>query len=92
MNLVLVVDIDTKREQNQIRIQHAKRNCNNFRETNPKYSVITDMAALCEATCTLIHSAESEGIKSSLDSLRDCKNHLEQGVSDSSYRGKITFD
>ncbi len=52
-------------------------------------SPMVDMACLCEAICTLIHSAESAGIKKSPDSLRDCIHHLEQGVMDASYRATM---
>jgi len=50
---------------------------------------VVDMACLCEAICTLIHSAESAGIKKSSASLRDCIHHLEQGVMDASYRATM---
>ena len=83
-NKVLVVDIDLDRKE-QIHIAHAKRAGDNVNTTDEGYCIISDMATLCEALCTLIHAAEDQGIKKSPASLRDCIKHLENGFADASY-------
>ena len=83
-NKVLVVDIDLNRKD-QIHISHANRSGDNVTPTDKGYNIISDMATLCEALCTLIHAAEDEGIKKSPASLRDCIKHLEDGFADASY-------
>lgn len=89
-NKVLIIDIDTSRKDEMIIVAHGTREGNDISKVDDGFDVVSDMASLCEALCTLIHSAEHEGIKSSPESLRDCINHLEQGVMDASYFAHIS--
>ena len=55
-------------------------------------AIIQDMGLLCEALCTLIHSAHKEGIKKDHESLRTCIKHLEAGFSDETYKTESSFE
>lgn len=83
---ILIVDIDSSRKES---VKIGKPEEAKEPESPEEFAeiVINDMASLCEAICTLIHLAESQGIKSSANSLRDCIKHLEAGFSDASYKG-----
>lgn len=88
MNIALVVDINTNRDKpEKIIIQSVTRNGNSL-EPVEENDIITKMAALCEGICTLIHCAESEGIKPSHQSIKDCIKHITDGFIDASYVGK----
>lgn len=93
MKNILIIDIDTDRKEtvhigkpaNDPKFKKDKISHQEFAET-----VLTDMASLCEALCTLIHTAENAGIKKSPDSLRDCIKHLTDGFADASYKAHST--
>ena len=86
-NKVIIVDIDSSRNPNQILILEAEREegKNQVKASEKPEDVIHQMAVLCEGLCCLIHAAEDLGIKKSSDSLKDCINHLKEGFMDSSY-------
>jgi len=85
MKRMLVIDLDTKREQHMM-IGPATQ----FENEKVKIDPISDMAILCEAVCTLIHLCEQEGIKKSYDSLKDCIKHLKDGFSEIGYKGYLS--
>lgn len=87
-NKVLVVDIDPERKPAVV-ISHGVRTGNEVNPVDSHFDVVSDMATLCEAICTLIHVAENEGIKRSPDSLKDCIEHLEKGFADATYYGAL---
>jgi len=92
MNIALIIDIDTERESESIiTIQQVKRIGDKVKPTDPNADIITEMAALCEAVCTLIHVADQNNIKESSKSLRDCINHLQNGFADAGYIGIIKY-
>jgi len=88
-NKVLLIDIDGGRKS-AIKIIHVERSGKNINPTDGNFDVVDDMATLCEAICTLIHAAESSGVKDSASSLRSCIKHLEDGFVDETYFAKIT--
>lgn len=89
MKNALIIDIDSDRsEPGPIIIGKPDGFARPTSKKEHADMVIDDMAALCEAICTLIHLAEDQGIKPSANSLRDCIAHLKAGFGDASYETK----
>ena len=91
MNNAIIVDINSERDDMVI-VSHLERTGDDIKSVGGEYDIVLDMATLCEGICTLMHIAEKEGIKSSIDSLKDCINHLEQGFIDASYKVDLDND
>ena len=90
MNIAIIVDIDTNRENGkQIQIQQVSRTINDEIIPTENCDIIQQMAALCEGICTLIHCADQSKIKPSYKSVQDCIKHITDGFADASYKGTI---
>lgn len=75
---VIVVDYDRDRNPPMI-VAYTDPN---IKERNP----VEDMAILCEAICTLIHAANTMGVKPDYQSVKDCIDHFKKGFMDESYK------
>ena len=83
MRRVLVVDLDTDREET-IRIGPMQTYENEKIQPDP----VADMAVLCEALVTMIRLCHNEGIRDESESMRKCMDHIKKGFVDESYKTK----
>ena len=85
MKNILTIDIDTDREHTVLikKPDHIKKP---ETDEEAKNMVISDMACMCEGLVTLIHLAHQNKMKDSVQSLKDCIKHLEDGFIDSQYK------
>lgn len=81
MKNVIIVDIDTDREQV---VQLGKPNASDLpkNENEAKQSIAKDTACVTEALVTLIQAADESGYKSIDESIKDISTHLERAFSD----------
>jgi len=77
MKNVIIVDIDTDREQ-VVKIGKPDASSLPKNEKEAKQSVEKDIACMTEALITLIQAADESGYKTSDESIKDISMHIER--------------
>lgn len=87
MRNILTIDLDDERQETVLIGKPLGNHPTNQTELHD--AIRLDIATLCEGLVTLIHIAESQGVRTSAESLRLCIEHLTAGFADADFKVRL---